>query len=212
MHPRDCPEWEYSQNPSCQPHLNQVIRRLLLALREGRIGLASALDSRQVHSDLFSALTPPVCPYYAGHYRGEDYRCLKYCQVGVQGDSRVGACPASVSAIMNDLERLIRAGVAGLDESARLPASRMPREQMVIYTVALACHVFEVFLRIHPYVNGNGHAGRFLIWCLLGRYGYWPERWTIEPRPGEPGYTQAIVDCRNGNPVPLESLVMGCLA
>jgi Fic family protein len=76
----------------------------------------------------------------------------------------------------------------------------------------LACRVFEVFLRIHPYANGNGHAARFLIWCLLSRYGYWPKGWPIEPRPPDPPYTHLISEYRNGNWEPLEEFVLKTVA
>jgi Fic family protein len=78
--------------------------------------------------------------------------------------------------------------------------------------VVVACMVFELFLRIHPYANGNGHAARFCTWAILGAFGYWPERWPIEPRPPDPPYTQLLVDYRNGNRVPLERYLLSCIA
>jgi hypothetical protein len=57
-------------------------------------------------------------------------------------------------------------------------------------------------------VNGNGHAARFVLWTILGRYGYWPERWRVDPRPPDPPYTQLIFDYRSGNHEPLETYVL----
>lgn len=79
------------------------------------------------------------------------------------------------------------------------------------HVVALASRVFEALLRIHPYVNGNGHIARLIVWCILGRYGYWPLRWTIDPRPTFPEYTVAIKEYRSGNPDMLERMIMQCL-
>jgi len=42
----------------------------------------------------------------------------------------------------------------------------------------------------------------------LGRYGYWPENWSIDPRPGNPDYVAMITAYRNGNPQPLEEFML----
>ena len=82
----------------------------------------------------------------------------------------------------------------------------------LLATVAVACAVFELFLRIHPYLNGNGHAGRFVLWAILSRYGYWPGRFRIDPRPPDPPYSELIVKYRNGVKEPLEQFVLHALA
>jgi hypothetical protein len=45
----------------------------------------------------------------------------------------------------------------------------------------------------------------------LGRYGHWPRRWPVDPRPQDPPYSQLIVRHRNGDPVPLERFVLQAL-
>jgi len=40
---------------------------------------------------------------------------------------------------------------------------------------------------------------RFLVWAILGRYGYWPNRWPIGPCPSHPEYAPLIVRYRNGD-------------
>jgi Fic family protein len=83
-------------------------------------------------------------------------------------------------------------------------------EEKLTYAITFACRVFEEFLRIHPYANGNGHIARFLIWVILGYCGYWPNNWRIEPRPNPP-YNDLIVEYRNGNCEPLEKLILSSL-
>jgi len=68
-----------------------------------------------------------------------------------------------------------------LDGAHKLPNAHLPREQKLAYAVIFACSIFVTFLQIHPYANGNGHAARLVVWAILGRYGYWPKSWPIEP-------------------------------
>jgi Fic family protein len=100
----------------------------------------------------------------------------------------------------------IGAGLQQLDEHHRTQ-SLAPAERL-LRVVTFACAAFERFLAIHPFANGNGHASRFLIWAILGRYQYWPEDWTIEPRPGHPDYLRLILAHRNGDTLPLITAVL----
>jgi hypothetical protein len=61
------------------------------------------------------------------------------------------------------------------------------------------------------FTNTYGCPG-WLVWAILGRYGYWPERFRLDPRPDHPSYTQAILDYRNGNKDPLENYLLSCIA
>lgn len=212
-HPRDCPEWEYDAHPDRKVVLKQETQRLIIALRRREIdSRACAADTRQVHRSLFVRLTPHGCEYFAGHYRGEDFRCLRFYVVGIRRDPRVGYAPHLVRGYMAEVEEIVKTAVAGLDAGFELPTAHFADEEKLLYCVAVACRVFEYFLRIHPYVNGNGHAARFIVWALLGRYGYWPVRWPIEPRPPDPPYTNLLEEHRNGNPEPLEKLILAYLS
>jgi Fic family protein len=113
---------------------------------------------------------------------------------------------------MTQVERVIREGLALLDANRDVPDAQISRAQKVLQVVIFACRVFEFFLRVHPYADGNGHAARFLIWFLLGRYGYWPTGWSIEPKPPEPQYSWLISQYRSGNYEPLERFVLQAVA
>jgi Fic family protein len=103
------------------------------------------------------------------------------------------------------INNAILAGLIALDSDTLFTA-----KEKLHYVVALASRAFVEFLTVHPYANGNGHAARLIVWSILGRYGYWPDRWTVEPRP-DPPYLELIVLYRNGNALPLESHILQML-
>lgn len=212
MHPTDCPKWEYSDIENSEETLKKEISSILVELRKGGIdSLKGSTDTRDVHYQMFRSLAPRDTSYYAGHYRGEDFRCLKYIRVRIGGDPRVGFPPNQVPGCMAELSRLIKGYIASIDQRMKSPNAKLPQEQKVLYAVTAVCKVFELLLRIHPYVNGNGHAARFCIWSMLGRYGLWPTNFPIEPRPKDPPYTDSIIEYRNGNPYLLEMFILGSL-
>lgn len=207
MHPADCPNWEYDNHPNRNTALQSQIKLILIGLRKQQIDIPeSVVDTRNIHRCLFNQLTPPEYPYYAGHYRGEDFWCLKHNQVGIPNDPRVGFKPNLVLGYMDELGKIIKESIAALDEGMKVPNAKIQLKDKIIYIVAASCMIFERFLRIHPYVNGNGHIARFCIWAILGRYDLWPVKWPIDPRPNPP-YTDLIVEYRNGNKLPLESFI-----
>ncbi len=203
-HPLDCPGWEYSSHPKRRQLLPKRVSVLLAALASGSLDtLSVAIDTRRAHKVIFRELTPSGYEYFAGHYRGESFRCLRYYKVMVHGDPRVGAAPGSVAFLMREVNREIRAGIDALDANSLLT----PKERLR-YILALTAHAFVAFLGVHPFADGNGHAGRLIIWSIMGRYGYWPQRWPVEPRPPDPPYSELIVRCRNGEPEPLEQYLL----
>ena len=206
-----CPEWEYANHPRRNTLVSKVAR-VLVRLRRGQIEtLEHCEDTRPIHEEFFLELTPPGFEYYAGHYRGEDFLCLRAYQVTVGSDPRVGFAASVVPEEMSHVARRMRSGMGGLDAAHRYPHAQIPADIKLLHTVMFACQILELFLRVHPYANGNGHVGRFLVWAILGRYGYWPRQWSVEPRPPDPPYTQLIVEYRNGNPEPLEEFVLQCI-
>jgi len=206
MHPVDCPQqWDYEDYPHYDDILAVATAEILIALRRRQIDtLKTSCNTRPAHLKLFTELVPQGCEYFAGHYRGENFRCLRYYEVKIQSDPRVG-CPSdrvlnTMGQIMESVEQSMRA----LDEGHKVPNSQMAAEQKLLFVVAFACRMFELLLKVHPYANGNGHAARFMVWSILGRYGYWPKNWPLHPRPNEPQYSELIVRYRNGDIEPLE--------
>ena len=202
MHPADCPAFDYEDHPSHPTELFARTKDLVRSLRIGQLDKAAvAADSRVVHEHLFSLLTPPACAYFAGHYRGENFRCLRYYGVHVAGDRRVGLNPVKVPGVMMGIGAEIIRAMARVDELHA--QSRLALEDLMYWTVRFACVAFERVLTIHPYANGNGHAARFVIWAILGRYDYWPADWPIDPRPARPDYESSSLRRTAQFPTPL---------
>jgi hypothetical protein len=205
--PPDCPEFDYEHHPNWQTVLPARVAEALSDLAHGVTDTrAASLDTRPTHFRFFGELTPPGFEYFAGHYRGEPFRCLQHYSVGVGGDPRVGVPPAAVAHWIGEVNGIIRSAVDALDADHGLP-----RVDRLRYLVVLVSRVFELYLRVHPYANGNGHAARFVVWSLFGRYGHWPRRWPVEPRPPDPPYTDCIIRYRNGEREPLEKFIASTL-
>lgn len=209
MHPADCPEFEYKRVAGYDTTLRRRTADFLADIRSRRL-LTNllVLDSRPTHGQLFNGLTPVDHPYFAGHYRGEPFRCLEHYGVGVRGDPDVGAAPTAVATEMTAFCAAIESFLNQLDAIHATPAGAIPAVLRLRHAVAVAAEAFEVFLRIHPYANGNGHAARLIVWAVLCRYGYYPYAWSIHPRPGHPQYTALIVAHRNGNRAPLQAAIL----
>jgi hypothetical protein len=203
-----CPGWEYEHIPGYSDVVFARAAALLGELRSGdRSGAASAEDSRPCHGVMFVGLTPQNCHYYAGNYRGCDEPCLRAYGVKIESDSRVGAAPDFVAGYMNHLGSMVRLGLKSLDSLD----PNMPESDKLANFITFGCAIFEKFLAIHPYANGNGHAGRLILTAMLGRYGYWLKRFPIEPRPKNPLYADLISWSRSGYREALEDYVHDCL-
>jgi hypothetical protein len=188
MQPSSCPEWEYNTHPQHGTIVPTRVADLLGDLVRGDLDTrAVVLDTRPAHCRVFREVTPAGYDYYAGHYRGEPFPCLRFLRVGIEGDQRVGAAPESVGFLLGELNTQISAGLAALDANAALTT-----KERLKYIIPLACNALVAFLTVHPYANGNGHAARLMVWSILGRYGHWPYRWPVEPRPADPPYTSLI--------------------
>lgn len=207
MHPADCPAWEYDDHPDADRLLPGRCKNLLIELRTGAISPDRTVhDTRPVHGQMFENLTPPETPYYAGHYRGETLKCLKHYGVMVGSDRRVGVPPRNVAPDLETLSRdALKPGFVALDAAFALPNTRVPPEDKLYFLVVFASRVLVEFLRIHPYANGNGHMGRFLVWVIMARFGYWPRKWPLNE---SPPYHQLLSDYRDGKPLPLEEFVL----
>lgn len=208
MHPPDCPGWEYDHLPHANQVLTEKTAELLTAIRFYTVAARDdACDSRPIHLDMYRPLAPPMHQYFAGHYRGENYRCLREYEVRVSSDPRVGFPSFVVLDSMRRFADLARNLLDQLDIRQQNDA----RARLIEQVVVVVAHLLEGFLRIHPYANGNGHMGRLIALLVLARYGVFPKRWTIHPRPPHPNYEIGLSEYRNGNRDILCRFIYGCL-
>ena len=213
MYPPDCPAWEYADHPKREIILKERTEDIVVQLYQQNLDFVeSAADTRPIHGYLFSLLVPRESIYYAGHYRGEDFHCLKEYYVGSTEGLDVGFPPFLVEQRMEKIAQWVREGMKVLELTHQLPDTQISPEDKLLNTVAFACAIFDEVLRVHPYANGNGHIARFILWAILGKYGYWPKQFPIEPRPPHPLYTWAITEYRKGNKPALENYILMCIA
>jgi hypothetical protein len=208
-----CPSWDYETVADWNSILAARSKAALVRLRqlspERRIALGR--DGRPVHGQYFAGLTPPGCAYYAGHYRGEDFTCLKDYRVIIQGDPFVGHAPDRVQTDMEiyaaDFVQVVADGdfVWAVNNTVVSPAEKLYR------IVQLGVAVFVYFLQIHPYANGNGHLARFFLIAFLARYNIYLARWPLHPRPQDPPYSELIRRYRRGDRASLEHFVLSCI-
>jgi fido (protein-threonine AMPylation protein) len=191
-----CPEeWNYDAHPQYSEQLiDQKLKPILIKLKSGTASDIKAIcfDSRPIHGQIFSDLTPVGMPYFAGNYRGtEGYECLKR-DVKIFG--KKGAPWQRVAAEMYKHHELHQKAVHSL--IIKHSAGYFVDPRKFLFNCALVAAVFlEHFYRIHPYADGNGHAGRVSVWALMGLFGYWMKHWKFTERP--PEIDEAIADFQN---------------
>lgn len=199
LFPPPCPHWDYESHPDrhlIQPRIAQIIADLERA-RPSTYSVVQ--NTRPYHELIFKGLTVPNQPYLAGHYRGENFPCLAYRHVLIDGDA--GMLPQFVDHVMTSLTKDMLDHVRWLDDLHKDPDA--PPLVRVRQVVEFACEIFSGVLKVHPYANGNGHAVRLLVWAVLIRYGLRPKDWPVEPRPPDPPYTTLLREYRKGNREPL---------
>lgn len=203
-----CPEeWDYSKLANYPNDLVPSVEKILTDIRTDKGIIPPFLaDSRPVHNCFFSKFTQTGFEYFAGHYRGEEFICLKNYNVGIPGDPRVGTPAHEVAAKMADFAKKVN---LSLTKIKCLPLN-ISRKEKLKFGVKISGILFVEFLTIHPYANGNGHIARFFVWAILGYFEFWPENgiWTIEPRPSNIHYSEYVKTHRDGKTQPLERLIL----
>jgi fido (protein-threonine AMPylation protein) len=200
-------EWEYKDHVLRNTELPAKATDILRKILDNQVTIENILsDSREIHRYLFENLTPTKALNYAGHYRGEDFENLKNYWVGIQDDPRVGYAPSIVNDAMVLFGSIANNTMKNLDSTNS--HNLLEIDQKIYITVEQACELFEFFLRVHPYVNGNGHIARIILWGVLQKYGYNPIGWTIDTRPLDPPFSNYIKQFREGKKIPLISFVL----
>jgi hypothetical protein len=204
-----CPAWQYTDTHGWNAILTDRAKAAVMGLRsdDHHATLPSIRDTRPIHGHYFSGLTPVGFDHYAGHYRGEKLACLEIYEVMVHGDDRVGHAAVTVPMEIADFAGRISEVVSQLDLLWSLSSAIIGKAVKLQRTVQLAAALLVDFLEIHPYADGNGHMGRFLLLGIFARYGLYPARFPLHPRPDRP-YADLIPLYRNGDKRQLELYIM----
>ena len=109
---------------------------------------------------------------------------------------------------MRYIEQVIDEGLPALDNAFSISNDKLPKYLKIDYLVKFSTRILVEFLRIHPYANGNGHLGRFIVIALLARYNLWPKKWPLD---ASPNYHDEIFRYRNGDREPLERFILKAL-
>jgi len=131
---------------------------------------------------------------------------FKY-SVYVAGDKAVGTVPIAVAGQMRFFEK--RLNEIALEVAKYIADPNETPGKKLLFVIAFAAELHTEFLRIHPYANGNGHIGRFIVVCFAGHFKFWPKTWDIHGKPAEP-YVALLTQFRNGDREPLIARILDC--
>lgn len=147
------------------------------------------------HTVLYAGCAVPEAEF-VGHFRGDPaFASLVDYEVGVGPDGpdglpeRVGVWSAQLAAALAAFFTGTGAALSRLD--AVLPVSQPPStvaELEAVVTVTALVH--GEWVRLHPFINGNGRTARLLAAFIALRYSL-PIFVSVKPRPGDVAYQRA---------------------
>lgn len=196
--------WDYVRPNGAHTLIIQpILKNVLEEMATGVIDLPTAAEeTRPFHERMFKSLTPAGHEYFAGHYRGEPYPYLQFYNVTFGG--RVGTFCLEVP---HEME-LFGQNISQWFPMMEILKQGLPEDVFLLNLVWYAADAFFKFTTIHPYANGNGHAGRYIVWAVLLYFGFRPTYWTIDPRPYPGIYDQAVIAYGAGDKNPLIDLIL----
>lgn len=154
----------------------------------------SAADLRRWHEDRYDGCVLPSAAY-VGRFRGDPHPDVVDYEVAVGPDmpdgypERAGVWAADVGAEVTTFFAAVAAAFTTLD--GLLPPGQAPTTVDLLHeVVAVAGAVHGEWVRIHPFVNGNGRTARLLAAHVSLRYGL-PIFVSTRPRPDDIAYARA---------------------
>jgi Fic family protein len=181
------PNWD-EDSPQLRHNLAQVLKDTLNAAEKRE--KPTLKTARAWHTFLMRGLRVPN-PRSIGAFRGEPG--LENIQVRV--GSNYGVNSVAVAADLRRFEAKLQELVAEMD--ALLPVGRELNADHLAAIVDLCAWAHAVWVRIHPFANGNGRVARLWANSLAVRYGL-PPFVRLRPRPNA-GYERAAAQAMHGN-------------
>jgi fido (protein-threonine AMPylation protein) len=181
-------DWD-ADGPTLQQNLVETLRRIRdsAALR----GTARVRDAMTWHRKIMDGLDVPK-PEYVGRLRGEPG--LEAAQVMV--GPHEGVPPDEVAEAAAIFERKLNQVLARLD--TLIPAGAALNTDTLAAVLDVCAWAHAEWVRIHPFVNGNGRTARLWANYVAMRYGL-PPFVRLRPRPNADAYARAGIEAMNGN-------------
>jgi Fic family protein len=181
------PNWD-EDSPQLRHNLAQVLKDILSAVEKRE--KPTLKTARAWHTLLMRGLNVPN-PRSIGAFRGEPG--LENIQVRI--GQNYGVNSVAVAAELTRFEAKLQELVAELDSLA--PVGRELNIDHLAAIVDLCAWAHAVWVRIHPFANGNGRIARLWANSLAVRYGL-PPFVRLRPRP-DAGYEKAAAQAMHGN-------------
>jgi len=198
-----CPLWDQDIPPGQEAAFVATLQKVHKEiLSEVSASVPRSRSFRNWHQKLFHAFVPLPC--YAGKFRGwQGYRCL---QTNVHVGPAAGLAYQDVPQEMVNYFDQLAAEIRLLE----VKWSGMSQIDRVTTVARIVGTAVGHFIRVHPFLNGNGRTSRVLWAALLHRFGL-PPHVRLVPRPAEP-YSSIMAAAMTGNYAPVQFYVLRALA
>jgi fido (protein-threonine AMPylation protein) len=203
---KPCPVWPNETQPAS---LISVVSGLAkfqrFAEKNSKNHILAVGDLKTWHGNIFRAVAPLA--YYAGNFRADDaWRpCLRQdVTVGGASCAPFAAVPGMMDALSQEMHEL----TVKTDEYI---AKRPTPADRARAAIQLAAVYAGKFIRIHPFLNGNGRMSRCIANYHFSRYDYPSPYYDPYARPG-PDYAHANAACMAGDFSPLYRYLISVLA
>jgi len=181
------PDWD-EESPTLRKNLAQVTQEIS---RTAKRRETPALQwVRRWHAMMMRGLEVPA-PEYVGAFRGEP----GVENIGVEIGGRRGVVSTEVVGELRRFESTLQALVVNLDSV--VPVGHELNADELAAVLDLCAWAHAEWVRIHPFVNGNGRTARIWANSLAKRYGL-PGFVRLRPRPDE-SYAQAGIKAMQGD-------------
>lgn len=187
-------DWD-ADSPRLRQNLIEVLRDV--RDRAARREVPTIEDARRWQRDTMAGLIAPNRKH-VGRFRGEPGLETTRVWIG----SHEGVAPERIASELAAFERTLQRVVAALD--ARYAVGGALDTDGLAAVVDLCAWAHAEWVRIHPFVNGNGRTARIWANALLMRYGL-PPVIRLRPRP-DSGYGDAAAAAMTGDWRPIAAV------
>lgn len=187
----NCPDWNDRIPADRLDEFNASVREVYQQIAtSARTSVIGPDEPKDWHALLFRRFVPIA--YYAGNYRQDDVSrvCLgQNVRVGTESGSPFQVVLREINVLFEEFR--VTLARTEISWSAISPTERARRVAIILATL------IGRFIKIHPFINGNGRVSRLLwAWGLL-RLGV-PIQCRIAPRPELP-YGPIMSEAMTGN-------------